>query len=168
MNPYTDSRRHFIQGLVACAMQPACCVFARSPPFLTQATQLTSAVVKERIGAALDLQALYAVALDQADIDALTNNRHLRVTSGSGQGRYRGRDAALRALQRHGASFGRAAGSFLLFGVRPRCLRRSDLAAARQTVCSKATGDHQFIYGVYPDRRLLDDQVEATLIAAWD
>lgn len=168
MNPYTNSRRHFIRGLVACAMQPTYCVFARTAPSLTQTAQLTPAVVKERIGTALDLQALYAVALDQADIDSLTNNRHLRVTSGSGQGRFRGRDAALETVQRQGARFERAAGSFLLFGIRPRCLRRSDLAAARQAVCSKATGDHQFIYGVYPDRRLLDDQVEATLIAAWD
>ena len=163
MNPHQISRRHFVQGLIACAMPPTGGVLAAA--CLTP--ELTPAVIRDRIGTALDLQALFTVAIDQVDIDALTENRLLRATNSYGEGKYRGRDAAMAAVLRHGPEFGSAAGSFLLLGVRRPCyLRLSDIAAARQEIRANGAKGQQFIYAAYPDRNLLDGQVEATLIAA--
>jgi hypothetical protein len=168
MTPHEASRRHFIQGLVACALPATSGVCGSTRTLRPPLLELTSAVIRERIGLALDLQALFAVAIDQIDIDALMTNRQVYATTGKGKGENRGRDAALHAVMRHGPAFQSAAGSLLLLGVRPRALRFSDLAAARRAVRTAGAGGHQFIYAAYPDRHLLDGQVEATLIAAWD
>jgi hypothetical protein len=168
MTPQETSRRHFIQGLVACVLPATHGVREPTGRLRTQLPELTSEVIRERIGLALDLQAIFAIAIDQIDIDALTTNRLVCATTGKGKGRNRGRDAALNAVLRHGPDFRSAAGSLLLLGVRPRTLRLSDLAAARRAVRSAGAGGHQFIYAVYPDRHLLDGQVEATVLAAWD
>jgi hypothetical protein len=167
MKKQEASRRDFIQCLAACAM-PSTFFSADTETFGTQTPEPMSALIRDRIGLALDLQALFAVAIDEVDIEALTSDRLLRATTGQGKGENRGRDAALDAVLRHGRDFESAAGSFLLLGVRPRALRYSDLAAARKAVRSKGAWDHQFIYAVYPDRSLADGQVEATLIAAWN
>lgn len=168
MTAQKTSRRHFIQGLVVCGLPATYGVCEATGTLRTQPSELTSEVIRERIGLALDLQALFSVAIDQTDIDALTTNRLVCATTGKGQGENRGRDAAQDAVLRHGPDFKSAAGSLLLLGVRPRALRFSDLTAARKAVRSAGAGGHQFIYAVYPDRNLLGEQVEATLIAAWD
>jgi hypothetical protein len=161
------NRRHFIYGLCACAMLESTGDRSHPGDVRSLRPKLSPALIQYRIGLALDLQALFSVAIDQVDIDALTTDRVLFATPGYGEGKNRFRDAALAAVHRHGPGFKTAAGSLLLLGVRSRALRLSELAAARQAVRSKGGVSHQSIYAIYPDRNLGPGQVEATLIAAW-